>query len=196
MKKTLYTISILLSLAICAGCGKQAPISTLQSESPADNRMEDSVSSSFEQIPKTTFINNTLTPTIPYGTDIATDQDDTPVPQTDDTPMEWSDGANAIIPDLGDTAGVLQFTNDDALFINPGETLPLYAIDIRRDSTYQYLLQIGMEDVTMLEYIEDSLIKTNDQVSLQYNIPAHPEYNLYMEYSITGAYWDFALVIK
>ena len=144
---------------------------------------------------KTALITNTPSQAIPRDTETGIEAN-IPVQQENTLYIEWDCTEDDIIPDMGDTAGVLQFTNDDTLFINPGETLPLYAIDIRRESTYQYLLQIGMEDVTILEYIEDSMIKTNDHVSLQYSIPTHPEYDLYMEYSISGAYWDFALVIK
>lgn len=101
-----------------------------------------------------------------------------------------------IVPDMGDTAGTIRFTGDDGLFITPGETLPLYAIDIRYDSVYQFLLQTGMEDVTILEYIDGSMEKTDDTVSFKYHIDQHPEYDLYMEYSISGAYWNFALIVR
>lgn len=188
MKKSLHLIFTLLLLATCVSCGRQNSTKALQSEFPADP-------ANIEQVTETALITSTPSQVIPHDTE-ADIEANIPNQQENALYIEWDGAEEDIIPDMGDTAGVLQFTNDNTLFINPGETLPLYAIDIRRDSTYQYLLQIGMEDVTVLEYIEGSMIKTQDQVSLQYRIPAHPEYDLYMEYSISGAYWDFALVIK
>lgn len=101
-----------------------------------------------------------------------------------------------IIPDMGDTAGHVRFTNDEELFLVPGETLPLYAIDIWNESLYRYLSISNMTDVTTLEYVDGSCQKTDDTVSLRYHIAEYPEYDLYMEYHITDAYWDFALFVR
>lgn len=199
MKKQYQYLLIISLLSLCTGCGKQDHNAVLQPEEPT---------AGFQTVESLSGDNNELYPSaseaVAPTSPIMSSDTQAPVEQTNvfTTPdlyeqsAEWDNVDDEIIPDLGDTEGILQFTNDDMLFLTPGETLPLYAIDIRRDSTYQYLLQVGMEDVTVLEYVDDSLVKTADNVGLQYRMPAHPEYDLYMEYSIDGTYWNFALIVK
>lgn len=198
MKKQNQCLLIVSLLATCTGCAKHDYNTVLQSEPTAQSQAVESLSDDNTELPPFTSepIDPTPSPMI-SGTQVPdelTNASTTPEPYEQST--EWDNVDEEIIPDLGDTEGILQFTNDDMLFLIPGETLPLYAIDIRRDSIYQYLLQVSMEDVTVLEYIDDSLITTTDSVSLQYHMPEHPEYDLYMEYSVDGAYWNFALIVR
>ncbi|MBD5467602.1 MAG: hypothetical protein HDR21_05560 [Lachnospiraceae bacterium] len=199
MKKQNQYLLIISLLSLCAGCGKQDHNAVLQPEEPTSHfQTVESLSDGNTELDPSA--SEPVAPTSP----IMSSDTHSPVEQTNvftttdlyEQSAEWDNVDDEIIPDLGDTEDILQFTNDDMLFLTPGETLPLYAIDIRRDSTFQYLLQVGMEDVTVLEYIDDSLVKTADNVGLQYHMPAHPEYDLYMEYSIDGAYWNFALIVK
>ncbi len=197
-KKNLYLLTVSL-FALCAGCGKQDHNAAIQSEEPSSHfqTVESLSDGNTELYPSASEPVAPMSPIMSSNTQAPVEQTNiSTTPDLYEHSAEWDNIDDEIIPDLGDTEGILQFTNDDMLFLTPGETLPLYAIDIRRDSTYQYLLQVGMEDVTVLEYIDDSLVKTADNVSLQYHMPAHPEYDLYMEYSIDGAYWNFVLIVR
>lgn len=181
MKKKNQYLLIVSLFALCEGCGKQDYNAVPQPEPTTQIQTEESLPDDNPEL------------YLPTSEPVATTS---PTTGLYEQSVEWDDVDDEIIPDLGDTEGIMQFTNDDILFLIPGETLPLYAIDIRRDSTYQYLLQVGMEDVTVLEYIDDSVVKTVDSVGLQYHMPEHPEYDLYMEYSVNGAYWNFALIVR
>ena len=180
MKKIIFTLIILTTMLSLPGCGKNKQAHT-ENDFLSPTNFTEAPEDSGED---TAFLT-------------APDIFDTPTPTPEPTEEPYFEivDENGIVSDMCDidmTEPFLQFNNCEELY---GQ-LPMYAFNILRDSTTAYLDQAELDDATILTYVDDSLEITETHVNFVCQIKEYPEYELYFTYSIEGAYYDYAILIR
>lgn len=181
--KKIFIIFLLTATIALQGCGKR---NSLTSGSPEDQSTENNSEESVSTAETDISLNDALSPTPSFS---ISDPDNSEKSYTE---IVDENGIVSDMCDIGTDTKFLQFNNCDELY----SKLPMYAFNILRDSTSAYLEQSGLEDATVFTYVNDSLEITETNVSFICSIEEYPEYELYFDYSIDGAYYDYALLIR